>query len=203
MIYPVVEMFDALQGEGIHTGRMMTFCRFRGCSVGKKVCHFCDTSFERILPWYGGGDFHEEYILDRAGRTGSLCLTGGEPFDHDLTPILHGARQKLNVFIETSGTVPIPDVFELFWLTVSPKPGWRADALKRADEVKVLVPAPEGFPTLGNALDWACEHKIVYLQPINDRYALNQNALKMCIELIKEHPILRLSVQMQKVIGSR
>lgn len=35
MIYPIAEMFESFQGEGVYAGTMMTFIRLAGCNVGK------------------------------------------------------------------------------------------------------------------------------------------------------------------------
>ena len=35
--YPIAEIFTSPQGEGLYTGTLMTFIRFAGCSVGKKM----------------------------------------------------------------------------------------------------------------------------------------------------------------------
>jgi len=82
LTYSVVEHFRSIQGEGTHTGVPMTFIRFRGCSVGKKICHGCDTAFEEIDFWRGGGMLSIGQILDLCDKGPRwVSLTGGEPLD--------------------------------------------------------------------------------------------------------------------------
>lgn len=40
MQYPINEMFQTLQGEGVYTGVPAIFIRLQGCPVG---CSWCDT----------------------------------------------------------------------------------------------------------------------------------------------------------------
>jgi organic radical activating enzyme len=103
--YPVAERFIAPQGEGLWTGAPMAFVRLVGCSVGKKICTACDTDFDRMLPDMGGGLYDPEEIVAFAGDH-RLCLTGGEPLDRDIRPILDAAAAAgVFVHVETSGTV--------------------------------------------------------------------------------------------------
>lgn len=147
MTYRVAEKFKSLQGEGLYTGTPMAFIRFVGCSVGKRICQHCDTDFDTMLNWRGGGEFDESELLAWAGGYDHICLTGGEPFDQDLKPILYACVEGPFVHIETSGTVPLPDWFPPIhdklvprFLCVSPKPGWREDVIAAADEIKIIVP---------------------------------------------------------------
>ena len=39
-MYPLVEIFESLQGEGRNTGRPCVFVRFAGCNFN---CPWCDT----------------------------------------------------------------------------------------------------------------------------------------------------------------
>lgn len=246
MKYRVAERFRSLQGEGIYTGTPMAFVRLVGCSVGKKICSFCDTDFDVTMPWRGGGEYSARDIMDWAFPYKHVCLTGGEPLDQDLLPFfdpdlradstaLRGHIPDM-VHIETSGTKPIPDSWSdyrrrssgavsldnLLWICVSPKPGFIEEVVMQADEVKVIVPGlgsdtslrllekdipapPMGgrklyWPTLTDALRWAEAGKIVFLQPRNEKNVVNQVNLMYVLDVLKDHPNLRLSTQMHKIL---
>jgi 7-carboxy-7-deazaguanine synthase len=210
--YPVVEKFFAPQGEGLYTGTPMAFIRLVGCSVGHGVCHACDTDFDRLMPTMGGGLFTAvelvSWVMDNGYK--HACLTGGEPLDRDLAELI----QRLSVagvlcHIETSGT-KFPAWFAPLehsaWLTVSPKPGYLADMVAQADEVKVVLGglgSGPGWPTLEDALAWAHAGKLVFVQPSNHKYAVDADALQAALEVVNAHPELRLSVQMHKILKSR
>jgi 7-carboxy-7-deazaguanine synthase len=217
MTYEVAERFKSVQGEGVYTGTPMAFIRFVGCSVGKRVCAVCDTDFERVVPHLGGGRFTAEQLLAWTQPYKHICLTGGEPLDQDLDALfnvvypVYGAESPVRVHIETSGTKPLPvrGVSEpAAWVCVSPKPGWIENVVLQADEVKVIVPGLgplkqgvcEGWPTVEDALRWAAAGKIVFLQPRNDRNDVNGANLRMVQSFLSEHPELRLSVQLHKLL---
>lgn len=239
MTYKLAERFKSIQGEGVYAGTPMAFIRFVGCSVGKKICQHCDTDFEKVgSDWRGGGEFSTEQLKQWLADYQHVCLTGGEPLDQDLVPLLEqlcvGGRMA---HIETSGTVkPHPDVgiseekVENLWVCVSPKPGFREDMIRMADEIKVIVPGlgtPESvetilaqtqtngrswhvraydspstfrWPTLEDALRWADMGKTVFLQPRNGKYDVDKQNLLYVQDVIAEHPQLRLSVQMHKIL---
>lgn len=212
MNYQVAEKFKSVQGEGVYAGTPMAFIRLVGCSVGKKICQHCDTDFERTLPWRGGGEFDEIELLLWAHPYTHICLTGGEPLDQELMPLIERALTRVMIHVETSGTV-LPDwllnctsaeVLKQLWITVSPKPGWLSQMVGYyANELKVIVPGlgnGQGWPQLDDALRWADEGKIVFLQPRNGKTDIDHVNLKYVQDLLIDHPNLRLSVQMHKIL---
>lgn len=151
MKYLIAEKFKSLQGEGVYAGTPMAFIRFVGCTVGKKICQHCDTIFEKTLPWQGGGEFNEDELWAWVNNYQHVCLTGGEPLDQDLTPLLTAfAGSGVMFHVETSGTKSAElsnfcsDVRGTNgitkWICVSPKPGFQEGCVLAADEVKVIVP---------------------------------------------------------------
>ncbi len=109
MKYPLAERFHAPQGEGLFSGVQMAFVRMVGCSVGQQVCHACDTDFDKMYEHLGGGLYTPQEILDWAAPCERLCVTGGEPLDRDLRPLIAEAGQRgVTVHVETSGTVRPP-----------------------------------------------------------------------------------------------
>lgn len=231
-MYAIAEKFKSPQGEGIYTGTPMAFLRFRGCSVGKRICQACDTDFDKTLPWRGGGEFSADQLLAWAGEYKHICLTGGEPLDQDLDPLFDLAGPERMFHIETSGTKKLPRFRRIIkpWVCVSPKPGFREDVVMEADEVKVIVNGlgeiteklrmdigkllgsnsagepyimdEHGFrwPTLEDALRWASMGKTVFLQPRNGKFEVEKQNLLYVLDLLRDHPQLRLSVQLHKLL---
>lgn len=167
----------------------------------------CDTDFrvkERLTP---------VQILDRVhhgGRRGRICITGGEPLIHNLSPLIKEAFERgIRVHMETSGTIALPKDIEwlylkhsmnYLWITVSPKAGVLPDMLERADEIKLLVDAnfePDKLPQ--NIL----KHPYVYIQPINYENDISRSNLKLCLEIQERFPDWRISTQLHKVWGVR
>jgi organic radical activating enzyme len=230
MKYQIAEKFKSIQGEGVYTGTPMAFIRFVGCSVGKKICQHCDTDFERMLPWQGGGEFTAEELHAWARPYEHICLTGGEPFDQDLRPLMSYELNAPKIHIETSGTkeYPFGQSYPDVWICVSPKPGFIETEVLAADEIKVIVPGLGSnesltalyqknsraspmflplaerdtfrWPTIEDALRWADMGKIVFLQPRNGKVDIDYNRLRLVQDIIIEHPQLRLSTQLHKVL---
>jgi 7-carboxy-7-deazaguanine synthase len=212
MLYQVAERFKSIQGEGLYAGVPMAFIRFVGCSVGKRICQHCDTDFEKTYPWLGGGEYTETELLAWARPYEHICLTGGEPLDQDLVPLILGAARDQQFHVETSGTVHpayLRTSIDFVHICVSPKPGFLESMLSIADEIKVIVPGlginpPEGsyWMELEEARYWA-RRKPVFLQPRNGKWEIEMNNLRLCEELVGLYPELRLSVQMHKLLKVR
>lgn len=108
----VLEMYPAVQGEGIYTGVPSTFIRLAGCTVG---CTWCDTKYS----WKAaqGNDMSPEEIYNRAKKLTThshVVLTGGEPLEHphgDVIELIRLLQTQHFVTIETSGTIPDPRSF--------------------------------------------------------------------------------------------
>lgn len=106
MIYPVVEKFISINGEGTRCGQLSVFIRFAGCNLN---CSFCDTTWanEANVPFES---LTEEEIYDYICSTKitNVTLTGGEPL---LMPGISTLLEKLAkdehlyVEIETNGSI--------------------------------------------------------------------------------------------------
>jgi 7-carboxy-7-deazaguanine synthase len=223
--YQIAEKFKSVQGEGIFAGTPMAFIRFVGCSVGKKICHACDTDFDRTYPWLGGGSFSADELLVWAGRYEHICLTGGEPLDQDLRDLFSAVELFSMIHVETSGTKRIrsfldscrvePDTKDFeqgsflrsrLWICMSPKPGFLEENVPQADEIKVIVPGlgnGDGWPTIEDAIRWGQLGKPVFLQPRNEKHVVNWDHIALVSDLVKEHPELRMSVQLHKLLKVR
>jgi organic radical activating enzyme len=225
--YLVAERFKSIQGEGVYAGKPMAFIRFVGCSVGKRICQHCDTDFDKPYGWLGGGEYTAEQLAEWSYPYDTICLTGGEPLDQDLEELVE-RLYYVNIHVETSGTRPIPRLGHKPWVCVSPKPGFKEEIVERADEIKVIVPglgteeslikmyreSPTGdpdnekpatfrWPTLEDAIRWADSGTPVFLQPRNAKFDVDKMQLSLVQELVLQHPKLRLSTQMHKLLRVR
>jgi len=117
VLYPVMEHFYTIQGEGFYTGHAAYFVRLGGCNVG---CVWCDVKESWDIDAHPKISVQE--ILDNVLKSGAkICvITGGEPAMHDLNPLIEKLKSSnIRSHIETSGAYPIlgkPD-----WICLSPK----------------------------------------------------------------------------------
>jgi len=133
-----------------------------------------------------------------------VVISGGEPFIHKNLQELIQALLAIGkqVSIETSGSY-WQEVPKETWITLSPKQHISADYpvqerfWSRASEIKLVISS-------GQELDFYREYLSsnlsipVYLQPEwNDR----QRTIMVTLELIRQNPSYRLSLQTHKFIG--
>ena len=141
--FPVVEIFDSIEGEGKRTGYMSTFIRFAGCNLR---CSYCDTAYA-----LSADDAAAEYTADELVRLvqakpwSRVTLTGGEPMLQplqELTERLCCGGCEVN--IETNGAVLLPKerpaglFYTMDWK--SPSSGMR-EAMKPENLQERLTPA--------------------------------------------------------------
>jgi 7-carboxy-7-deazaguanine synthase len=220
MTYAVNEVFDTLQGEGVHTGRPSTFLRLQGCPVG---CAWCDTKYT----WSRGQPATWEYVVAKSGdKPDERCaqlesrelvrymvereprhvvITGGEPAMYDLLPLtaeLLAVGKSCQV--ETSGTHAL-SVHDEAWITCSPKinmPGGfavRTDVLQRANEIKMPVGKPRDVDLLReHVLPHIRPGVLIYLQPLS----CSSKATAVCIDQATRNGWM-VSVQTHRFIGLR
>ena len=139
--YPVVEIFESLQGEGYNTGKEVVFLRFGRCNL---ACPWCDTDFSTCET------LDEDTVVARvtALRSKALILTGGEPFIQEGLEGLLLRFKDLGYWIgaETNGLVTPPQAWlrRIDYVAVSPKALYAAlyddeRMMTRADEVRIVV----------------------------------------------------------------
>lgn len=215
------EMFETIQGEGVHTGVPAIFVRLQGCPVG---CPWCDTKHtwtidesmlvdsQSVMQKSQENEHHfastPESILtlfDEEGYNAKhVVLTGGEPCMYDLRPltqILHEAGYSTQ--IETSGTFTVL-CHDDTWVTVSPKVNMKggfevlSQALERANEIKHPIAMQKHVEELDELLTVLPKsHKVeICLQPISQQQRATDLAIKTCIQRN-----WRLSLQTHKYIG--
>jgi organic radical activating enzyme len=198
---PIHETFQStVQGEGYWTGTLVDFIRLAGCPVR---CPWCDTGYSN-----GGKGLPavSQSIAQLLAQLQSprVVITGGEPFIHRDLPELVEALLEADkqVSIETSGAY-WQDVSPLAWITLSPKehmsPKYPVQEIfwTRANEIKLVV-------STGEEVDFYHKHLVsnmnipVFLQP---EWNSKNSAIPIILELLKQHPSYRLSLQTHKFIG--
>lgn len=192
-LYPIVEIFESIQGEGTFLGLGASFIRLAGCNLR---CSWCDTrhSFD-----VGAANMLDvDAILDTGKFTQPIVvITGGEPTLYDLGPLVQ-ALKKLGKYVtlETNGTNPVPDEWGIDWVTVSPKPGSNYMINCRADELKYVV--DDDFE-IGIIEADRVPLRRIYLQVESGRPESAARAFKLVT--MNPHLNLRVGVQLHKVLN--
>lgn len=197
--YPLVEIFESLQGEGRNSGRPCVFVRFAGCNL---ACPWCDTPLKTRF-----SAKLDELVAEVKGfRARSVVLTGGEPAVQEGMPELVAAlkREGFWIAVETNGTKS-PDWFAFVdYVACSPKAEYAAlydapDALKAADEVRVVASAPDvvEFCRLVRDRIAATDY---YVSPCDRGGEIDFAAAKAALAELEGWS---LSVQLHKLLGFR
>ncbi len=196
MQYPIVEIFHSVQGEGYHSGVPSIFVRFGRCNL---KCSWCDTDFEE----YENKDLIDIVREIEKFNCKNIIFTGGEPALQDLEPIIKKLRPKGYQFsIETNGTIELQKGL-LDWICVSPKDQiYPAVSIKQryGDELKCVYVGQD--LSIYDELKDGFEN--LYLQPCYDELkdvALNGILFKETVEVVKENPEWKLSLQTHKWMG--
>ena len=196
VLYPVMEHFYTLQGEGKYTGNAAYFIRLGGCDVG---CVWCDVK----ASW--DADVHPKMSVSELIETIAtlpvkhIVITGGEPAMYDLNPLVNSLKENgYYVAIETSGAHPLQG--QVDWYTFSPKKFKEPveEAYSKASELKVVIYHKSDF-------DWALDHAqkvhsdcLLYIQP---EWSKQERLLPDIIAFVKEHPNWKLSLQTHKYLN--
>jgi len=141
LTYPVVEVFESVQGEGYNTGKEVVFLRLGGCNL---KCPWCDTEYGVFE------SLDEEAGVARVTAFGprALVLTGGEPLIQKGLEALLVRFKELGYWIgvETNGVVAPPAAWlrRIDYLAVSPKALYASlyddeRMVTQADEVRIVV----------------------------------------------------------------
>lgn len=186
----------------------MAFVRLAGCSVG---CAMCDTDYrvDRRLSIESIVD-ELRAVIPPAFTWSWVWITGGEPTDHDLEPLVSLLRTLgFRVALATSGVHRLDRslIQMLHWLSVSP----HAPTFEQTEghELKIV-------PGLG-ALSWTQFQTAFrtwnfpwkFLQPIDWRTpngpehdgAESQKSLIACRDFVLRHPGWQLTLQAHKLWG--
>lgn len=192
MTYPLAKqgVFATIQGEGSLLGVPMTFVRLAGCSVG---CPLCDTDYavsEKVSL-----DELADRVQSLGGRNEWIWITGGEPADHDLFPLVERLKLFGRVAVATSGHKSLGTALPDF-LSVSPHDP-RSWKIRSGSEIK-LVPGLNGFgladfePYLPGI-----SFGRRYVSPL----AGNAESVGECVRWVQDHPSWLMMTQAHKAWG--
>ncbi|HNS32187.1 MAG TPA: 7-carboxy-7-deazaguanine synthase QueE [bacterium] len=181
MPYSVSEVFYSFQGEGFLQGLPMVFVRLSGCNLR---CHFCDTKYA----FKNGKHLENVEIFELIKGHGCkrICITGGEPFMQELSPLAELLKKKgYWLTAETNGTLWQKPPLD--WLTVSPKregkgicpEGYDKRFLETASEFKYVITDRKDFDFIDRQIK-----QPVILQPVNN----NLQAARIISEFMLKNP---------------
>ena len=183
--YKVNDIFFSIQGEGARAGTAQVFLRFSGCNLD---CSFCDTNHETFIEMTA--DEIYDKCLGIAGDCRNISFCGCEPtlqLDHELV-------NKFNMWfksIETNGLLPI--VPGVDYVVCSPKT--EIIIPEKINELRYVIEHGDALPEIRADADQ------FFLSPCFDGEKVNRKNVDWCINLIKQNPWWRMSVQVHKFIG--
>lgn len=192
----ISEIFYSLQGEGARIGTPTVFIRLKGCKA-KNACYQlgikCDTEFE------SGKDYSLEDIDSWIKLNGNDCKeitwTGGEPLDQLNEEMIMWFKEKgYYQAIETSGLHSAPNGLD--FICVSPKVAEHVIKKNFPDGVTELRYVRHKGQTVPEPSVKANHY---WISPHSDGFTINTENLKHCIELCKENPKWKLSIQSHKL----
>lgn len=197
-IYKISEIFYSLQGEGALAGRPANFIRFYGCNL---KCDFCDEPLHNEIY----REMSVDDILNELENSPSIfvVLTGGEPSLYNLTDLIDVLKDKgYFVAVETNG-YNFNNIYNADWITYSPKsPKIQYNGL--IDEYKFVVDKMTDLTPIFDIIQ-TCREKnsdaLIYIQPKADGSCVNKENIDFCVEIVKNIPDLKLSLQIHKMIG--
>lgn len=193
--YKVNEIFYSLQGEGGLAGTPMVFVRFSNCNLR---CKWSTQGFDCDTEFVSGRTMSEGDILQEAARLnpkgGWLLFTGGEPGLQLTDSLINQAHEAgWQCAVETNGTIQLPDGLD--WICVSPKTAEHTLRQKRADEVKYVRHTGMALP------EPSIEATHHYISPaFRPDGSVSREDLDWCIQLVKDNPTWRLSIQTHKLL---
>lgn len=194
VIYPLAKqgVYWSIQGEGHLRGIQMAFIRLAGCSVG---CPQCDTDY-RLHGRLAVDDVVAAVLeVTPSVRDPWVWITGGEPADHDLYPLIRALRgYRFSVAVATSGHKRI--IPPVDWLSVSPHDPSKW-VQRFGSELKV-VPGLNGA-TFEDFAQVPSDFMFRWVQPLS-LDGIEQN-LGECMEIIRANPDWGLSRQEHIQLG--
>jgi organic radical activating enzyme len=195
-LFPVMEHFYTIQGEGFYTGNAAYFIRLGGCDVGCVWCDVKESWDASIHP-----QVSIETMVDWVKQSGSpLCvITGGEPAMYNLTDLVNALHAEgIKVNIETSGAYEIMGDYD--WICLSPKKFKFPilSSLSKANEFKAVVYHPSDIQWAESFKKDLNENCLLYFQP---EWSKAEQNIPLIIDFVKEHPEWQISLQTHKYMN--
>ena len=194
-MYPLVEIFESLQGEGRNTGRPCVFVRFAGCNFS---CPWCDTAVKAAFT-LTLDDLTAEIKNFKAK---SVVLTGGEPTLVEAMPELVARLKKEGYWIavETNGSVDADWLQFVDYVACSPKIEYPDRiALSHADEVRVVA-SSEDATDFCRKVQKSISATDYYVSPCERDGEIDFATAKSTLASLEGWS---LSVQLHKILGFR
>lgn len=192
MSLPIHERFHSFQGEGVYAGVDAFFIRTYGCPIHCPWCDSAGTWNSKFKPKNISRLSEQELLKEVENADPAIVvLTGGEPTIHDLSEFSRVIGKDFFLHLETSGAFSIKGEFD--WVTVSPK---RAalplrDTLQQANEIKIIVDAPEDIQFWADKLyqiyEFYSDSCVVWLHPQWEKRK-DPKVLKAITEAVKNPP---------------
>jgi len=186
---PVVEVFDSIQGEGVHMGTPATFIRLSGCNLH---CPWCDTDHSRF----------KRFTVDelvKMAHCSMVVITGGEPGIHDLWNLVRALHDNGHyVAVETNGTYSIGKLYRpwIDWVTCSPKPETNYLIVDGCMPSELKYVVDEKFhPRVIPAQYY--HYLPIWLQP--EGFHMQESA-KRAFQFVMANPALRMGIQLHKIL---
>ena len=194
--YPIVEIFNSVQGEGYHTGTPSIFIRFGGCNL---QCSWCDTDFSK----WDKMTVSEIMAVLSKWETKRVIFTGGEPAMQKLRPLSDELHSKgYNIAIETNGTIELEEGL-VDWICVSPKDMLYPEfsiKQRKGNELKVVYTGQD----LGMYDNLKDGFENLFLQPCYDEAkdpGTNGKTFHSTFDMVMQNPGWNLSLQTHKWMG--
>lgn len=197
--FPIVEIFESLQGEGFNTGMSSIFVRFGKCNL---TCPWCDTNYNQFEQW----TLNDILAKVRSYSAKNIIITGGEPTIQPNLSLLLDQLKKAGYFlaIETNGLKEIPP--QIDYIATSPKRMYQEKYQRRciefANEVRVVVDGE--VQAFCEQLESKIKAERYYLSPCEVEGKMNLLETITQLGLLNQRankPKWQLSIQTHKIVG--
>lgn len=191
----------SLQGEGHLRGFQMAFVRLAGCSVG---CEQCDTDYS-VASRASAADIVDmvRAVCPAGDRDWWVWITGGEPTDRDLRPLIRELKSSgFSVCVASSGSSRL--IHPVDWLSISPHSADPAKFQQRyGNEIK-LVDGLHGLSLDEWHAAWPDDRTDFlyrYVQPVWVDGHEDPASVERCKEFLRRNPRWAMSRQDHKHWG--